>query len=448
MEQKRKRKAFTVLLCLLTVTALTFSACTEGSNNVVPSSETEESSTPSQQASQDLTETSDGVSDEASAETSDSSIGDESEALNSATSEEDETTSSPDSASETESEEESSEEPAGEPDESEENSHTSAEESNETSAEESSEEPSDSPSKETPEESSKETDRPAEDSPKLNGELREVTKQIAELDGKGVNTNIKAEEGSRTAEILAELEDYLSEQSDLGLCFVDATGEFYYAYNAGEKFSTASTIKLPYARYLLGLADKGEIDLSEEMTYTKDYYNSGSGRIKNMKEGTTFTVKKLIQYAVKYSDNIAYTMLLSRYGTKDFNKHLAETGVDFSISSTGYGSCTVAEMTALFFDFYHYEGKNKEFLKETLLNTSYNAQIGAGIKDYPVAQKFGCQISPEPSRRIYHDMAVVYAPKPFALGIFTRLDWNSSKKNVPFVKLASLINELNEELSK
>lgn len=437
MEQKRKRKAFTVLLCLLTVTALTFSACTEGSNNVVPSSETEESSTPSQQTSQDLAETSDGVSDEASAETSDSSIGDESEALNSATSEEDETTSSPDSASETESEEESSEEPAGEPDESEENSHTSAEESNETSAEEPSEEPSDSPSKE-----------PAEDSPKLNGELREVTKQIAELDGKGVNTNIKAEEGTKTAEILAELEDYLSEQSDLGLCFVDATGEFYYAYNAGEKFSTASTIKLPYARYLLGLADKGEIDLSEEMTYTKDYYNSGSGRIKNMKEGTTFTVKKLIQYAVKYSDNIAYTMLLSRYGTKNFNKHLAETGVDFSISSTGYGSCTVAEMTALFFDFYHYEGKNKEFLKETLLNTSYNAQIGAGIKDYPVAQKFGCQISPEPSRRIYHDMAVVYAPKPFALGIFTRLDWNSSKKNVPFVKLASLINELNEELSK
>lgn len=448
MEQKRKRKAFTVLLCLLTVTALTFSACTEGSNNVASSSKTEESSTASQQASQDLTETSDGVSDEASAETSDSSIGDESEALNSATSEEDETTSSPDSASETESEGESSEEPADEPDESEETSHTSAEESNETSAEEPSEKPSESPSKETPEEASKETDRPAEDSPKLNGELREVTKQIAELDGKGVNTNIKAEEGTKTAEILAELEDCLSEQSDLGLCFVDATGEFYYAYNAGEKFPTASTIKLPYARYLLGLADKGEIDLSEEMTYTKDYYNSGSGRIKNMKEGTTFTVKKLIQYAVKYSDNIAYTMLLSRYGTKDFNKHLAETGVDFSISSTGYGSCTVAEMTALFFDFYHYEGKNKEFLKETLLNTSYNAQIGAGIKDYPVAQKFGCQISPEPSRRIYHDMAVVYAPKPFALGIFTRLDWNSSKKNVPFVKLASLINELNEELSK
>ena len=445
MEQKRKRKAFTVLLCLLTVTALTFSACTEGSNNVMPSSETEESSTSSQQTSQALTETSDGVSDEASAETSDSSIGDESEALNSATSEEDETTSSPDSASETESEEESSEEPADEPEESEESSQTSAEESNETSAEKPSEEPSDSPSKEPSDSSSKE---PAEDSPKLNGELRELTKQIAELDGKGVSTNIKAEEGTKTAEILAELEDYLSEQSDLGLCFVDATGEFYYAYNAGEKFSTASTIKLPYARYLLGLADKGEIDLSEEMTYTKDYYNSGSGRIKNMKEGTTFTVKKLIQYAVKYSDNIAYTMLLSRYGTKDFNKHLAETGVDFSIGSTGYGSCTVAEMTALFFDFYHYEGKNKEFLKETLLNTSYNAQIGAGIKDYPVAQKFGCQISPEPSRRIYHDMAVVYAPKPFALGIFTRLDWNSSKKNVPFVKLASLINELNEELSK
>lgn len=427
MEQKQKRKVFTVLLCLLMVLALTFSACTEGSNNVASSSQTEESVTNSQQASQVLAETSEEVSeevsDEASAETSDSSTDEESEATHPITSEEE---------SQAEPSEETTEEPADESDESEESSHTSAEESTENSAEE----------------SNKETDSPDEDVPKLNEELREVTKQIAELDGKGVNTNIKAKEGTRTAEILAELEAYLSEQSGLGLCFVDATGEFYYAYNAGEKFSTASTIKLPYARYLLGLADKGEIDLSEEMTYTKDYYNSGSGRIKSMKEGTVFTVKKLIQYAVKYSDNIAYTMLLSRYGTKNFNKHLAETGVDFSISSTGYGSCTVAEMTALFFDFYHYEGNNKEFLKETLLNTSYNAQIGAGIKDYPVAQKFGCQISPEPSRRIYHDMAVVYAPKPFALGIFTRLDWNSSKKNVPFVKLSSLINELNEELSK
>lgn len=255
-------------------------------------------------------------------------------------------------------------------------------------------------------------------------------------------TNI---EDAAALALIDELCEYL-EGKGFGVCYTDASFEYYFSYNCAEIFPTASTVKLPYMRYLLGLADSGEIDLGEELTYTKDYYNGGSGRIKNMDEGRIFTVKKLIEYAVKYSDNIAYSMLIGRYGVSGFNRSVEALDVNLRISSNGYGNCSACDMAALYFDFYHYEGENKAFLKDVLLNTSYNRQIGKGISEYPVAQKFGCQMGAN-ANLAYHDVAIVYAPRPFVLCVFTRLDYNSSGKDAPFIYIAKKINELNSLLA-
>ena len=262
-----------------------------------------------------------------------------------------------------------------------------------------------------------------------------ITAEIAALRNSGFQTNIPE------SSVLSELKAYL-EGTGYGYFYCDLEYNAYAAYGCDRIFKTASTAKLPYIKYLCTLADSGDIDLDGTMVFEERHKTVGSGIMKNMASGASFSIRTLIDYTLRYSDNIAYSMLLERFGLKAYLESLRALGVNYS-TVNGYADCTASEMAALLFDTARYNGKNSSLILDAGCNASYNYQIGAELREYKVLQKYGAI---KPGNVAYHDIAVVYAPHPYILVIYTTIDYESAAKNIPFRKIARLTDNLNKAL--
>lgn len=267
-------------------------------------------------------------------------------------------------------------------------------------------------------------------------EISRITAQISAISAADFTTNIA------DCEQLNALREYL-EGSGYGYFYCDLEYNAYAAYGCDTLFKTASTAKLPYAKYLYSLADGGKIDLNESIVFEERHKTSGSGVMKNMSAGGAFSVQTLLDYTLRYSDNIAYSMLIERFGLSGYFEYVASLGVDYTTAANGYTSCTAATMAALLFDVAHYNGANLSLMLNAGCNASYNYQIGAELSEYNVLQKYGAM---KPGNIAYHDIAVVYAPHPYILVIYTTVDYDSATKNVPFRNIARLTDNLNGSL--
>jgi len=280
------------------------------------------------------------------------------------------------------------------------------------------------------------TEDSSEEMPTLN--LADITKEIASIKSASFNTNISA---PQAAEAVAALQKYL-QNSGYGYFYCDLEYNNYISYGCNKDFKTASTSKLPYIKYLCTLADNGQLDLNETMVYQPHHKTSGSGIMKDMATGRSFTIGKLMDYVLRYSDNVAYDMLIERYGLKDYLASVKALGVDYT-TSNGYTNCTAAEIAALLYDTALYNGAHLSLMQNAGCNASYNYQIGAELKEYKVLQKYGAM---KPGNIAYHDIAVVYAPHPYILVIYTTIDYDSAGKNTPFRKIARLTDDINKAL--
>ncbi|MEE5993940.1 MAG: serine hydrolase [Oscillospiraceae bacterium] len=111
-----------------------------------------------------------------------------------------------------------------------------------------------------------------------------------------------------------------------------------YSYRSSQLMAGAGLIRLPYAYYLCTKMESGEYSLNDTITYTEDWLRgkpaeqTGAGVIKNSKFGTEYTFAELLDYFLRYSDNIAFDMLISTFGIDEFNAMMREWGSDVTIS--------------------------------------------------------------------------------------------------------------------
>ena len=99
-----------------------------------------------------------------------------------------------------------------------------------------------------------------------------------------------------------------------------------FSYHPDTLISGASLIKLPYVYYCCTQIDAGKFKLTDKMTYTAKFTQGGSGILRKQKTGVDYTLKELMEYSLKYSDNSAYYMLITKFGTDGFNKMTANWG--------------------------------------------------------------------------------------------------------------------------
>ena len=112
-----------------------------------------------------------------------------------------------------------------------------------------------------------------------------------------------------------------------------ADGEMIYSYQPELYLSGASLIKLPYAVYVCQKLSAGYRSLDETMTYTKDWYHGGDGVIIKGAYGTNYTIRELLDYMLRVSDNAAYDMLVHLFGINEFNAMIKSWGYNVSIAT-------------------------------------------------------------------------------------------------------------------
>lgn len=188
--------------------------------------------------------------------------------------------------------------------------------------------------------------------------------------------------------------------------------------NEHKVFPAASTIKLPLVVYVYRLAAEGRISLDEKLTYTKGFYYEGTGVIRYEKVGTQYTIRDLVKKSLVHSDNIAYSMLKSRVGQKDFSQYLKSLGGKV-VSSHGIKSMNCTDYSLYLKDFYNFTVKYPELGAELLdfaKHTDFNDHIPAGVPELEVAHKIGWL----PKEKLYHDGGIVYDKEPYILIIFSK----------------------------
>lgn len=259
---------------------------------------------------------------------------------------------------------------------------------------------------------------------KINEELQKQCEQLKkEIENlKEENEKLKTEDLVNSP-FYKKIEDYLGKDiSKVGMAYYDINSGRGFSINGDKVFKAASTMKVPLNIIYYDLVCKGEIDLDEQLTYTSDCYEVGTGIIQGEKPGKKYTIKTLLDYAILYSDNIATNMLYKRIGIENAREQYNKlTGIDMD---TG-GNYTSANFQMQFFKKLIKNPDNNPYYEDIITNMknvpSHN-RISRYIPREIVAHKVG-------DYSVYaHDTAIIYTKNPYIIMVYTENLSNAYEK--------------------
>ena len=126
------------------------------------------------------------------------------------------------------------------------------------------------------------------------------------------------------------------------MIFSEKTGVLY-SYRSGQLMAGAGLIRLPYAYYLCTQFEAGIRSLDDTITYTEEWKRGNAGIIKDSEYGTEYTFAQLLDYFLRYSDNIAFDMLISTFEIEGFNEMLKSWDTDVTVSMANLFPSVTAE---------------------------------------------------------------------------------------------------------
>ena len=210
--------------------------------------------------------------------------------------------------------------------------------------------------------------------------------------------------------VIKEINNYYNSSNDyFAFVYKDIFSGFTVSYNENQNIFTASAIKGPTDIYIYEMASLGKVDLDEELTYTPNYYNTGSGLLKNKKLNTKYTVRTLLEYSTVYSDNAAHNMLTDRFGRENMYNFWKEKGTTAIFSqNSNWGVLNAKDSSIYMEELYNFYIKNKEY-GSAVMNNFTNAipKFISSDNNYLIANKSGW------SGSVLHDVAIVFADNPY-----------------------------------
>lgn len=122
----------------------------------------------------------------------------------------------------------------------------------------------------------------------------------------------------KTMEALEKLCD--SRFYAISFYYYDLSTGFTMSYEADRIFRGASSIKMPFMAYVFDLIDNGKASFDDTITLNSSDIRNGTSTIRDEKfpAGTKFTVRQLVEYLIKDSDNTAFAMLSRTYNIWSF----------------------------------------------------------------------------------------------------------------------------------
>lgn len=179
-----------------------------------------------------------------------------------------------------------------------------------------------------------------------------------------------------------------------------------FCFSKDTKIGTASAIKAPLALFVSKCIDDGLISWDDVKTYQWWHYQANStGWVQKSPYGTAFSIKTLMDYMIRISDNQAYLMLKELVGAEEFEQMMAGLGSSRIIPKGGnWGDITAWEMASAWREIYYYSkyNENGAELLDRFMHAQYN-YIWQAIPQYECAHKSGW------SGKAFNDAGIVYA---------------------------------------
>lgn len=201
-------------------------------------------------------------------------------------------------------------------------------------------------------------------------------------------------------------------------------GTKLYSYNENEPVFCASVIKLPYAVFVCQEITAGRMSLDDTFTYSYYWEYDGSGIIKDSAYGTDYTIRELLDYMLRYSDNIAYNVLVDLFGRDGFNMMVKEWGFDVKLSdeSPRWPDVNAEFLCEAMKQMYLHSGDGEcwETAWDALLNSTRGiTREFNGSDDIPVAVKYGKE-----EFQVYHEVCYVDSETPYIFVILSEIDYD------------------------
>jgi len=249
---------------------------------------------------------------------------------------------------------------------------------------------------------------------------------------------------------------------------------FHFDYKSDVVYDSASVIKAPWVLSLLqavsadekkytanvmsgktelekidtngdGTPDKVKIaysdptyDLSETVIYDKEtMHKTGSGKIKDMADGTEFTWLQFIQYTLEASDNVAYQALRGRYGFTRMTNLASRVGAK-SVLQSGR-NMTAADAGKLFraiWEFTENDDTYGPIMAASMRKAGHTVIIPYAVYPTGTMHKYGWDTN------AYHDAAIVLHKNPYVLAVFTDLDKGGDEINAFLQGAVKMVHEL------
>lgn len=236
------------------------------------------------------------------------------------------------------------------------------------------------------------------------------------------------------------LEDKFNESNyNFAFKYKDLYTGFTLSYNSAQPIFAASTIKAPEAIYIYEEAEKGNINLNDTITYTSNYYSGGTGILKNTSFNVAYTISKLVEYSIIYSDNAAHLMLNNKYKTANMYNYWTNLGTTTIFKeNNAWGNINADDATIYMEELYNYYINKNKYSEELLsyFDKSWK-MISTPNNNIRIASKSGW------SGSSLNDAALIFDKNPYILIILTNRGYTEYQNF--FNEVSTLIYNFHQE---
>lgn len=258
----------------------------------------------------------------------------------------------------------------------------------------------------------------------------------SKIDVNNIPTNVQ--------NVIDKINDFYNESGNhFAFAYKDLHSGFTVTYNESQQVFTASTIKAPTDLYIYEMASLGKINLDDEMTYTSNYFNPKSGKLKYNEFNTKYTVRELLRLSTVYSDNAAHNMLEDKFGRVNMLNFWKEKGTEYIFTqNTNWGVLNAHDAIIYMEELYRFYLNNEKYGKEIMENfKNASPKFIEGKNDYLVANKSGW------GNTSIHDVSIIFAENPYIVVALSTLG-KTNIYNAYFDKVNDLAYELHTEYWK
>jgi beta-lactamase class A len=221
--------------------------------------------------------------------------------------------------------------------------------------------------------------------------------------------------------------------------YLRANGQ-WTVVNSDDKYEPGSLFKVPVLITILKMEEAHPGFLNKPVTYVKkiDTGKNIAYGSKSIQLGQTYTIKELLTYMIKYSDNAATILLENNMDSKVLQKLFSDVGVDVPNLYADKYLFTVRDYSLfmrIIFNAGYLTIENSEYAAELLSECEFKDGIMKGIPaNTKIAHKFG--ESGNQFEKQLHESAVVYLDNGggYLLTVMT--------KGKDLKKLSDLIGEI------